>query len=284
MQQVGGRSFAITLPKEWALQQGVGNRSIVFTEQLDDSLIISMNAPTEAYRELSVKLNDIEALAEFIVLCYVRNVNTLRLHGNVTYRQIVDVKQALRHLEGYELIRSDEKSIEIQFSYRDVMVTMPQVVHRMIYLLEMLLTAVREGDQQNQHEFEISIDCLYHLSTRMIAACVSQPPLRKQHRIASGEQLLFTQAITKRLEHIGDQLFQLQGKSHLDYCGECLKFIRDVLESKLPIRVLGKRLEQLRKALPAKAPRPVERILELCEDVYENQLSIRYDRQFFANQ
>jgi len=85
----------------------------------------------------------------------------------------------------------DERSIEISFLFNDINVNLNHIMHRMIYLLKFMTTSLINKDTQNIKDTEKSIDKLYHLSKRILFACMNSQKLRKENSIQSREDYSF---------------------------------------------------------------------------------------------
>jgi phosphate uptake regulator len=286
IQRVGARSYAVTLPKQWVQAASLKEHDVLFaTEGHGGELILTPVEARTTPLNITVRLADIEALPQFIVLCFVRNVQTLRLEGKPDYATVTAVQQTLRHLEGYELTAHDEHGLEISFVFTDVNVTIPATVQRMAYLLKMAIAALEQGDHANLDEFEMGVDRLYHLSKRILNACLADQRLRAENGIKSGPDLFFYRTITKRLEMMGDYLYQLRDKrpntQERQFLATLLAFLDAALVRGRPLKELQELVTKLREQAARKPTEAVYgRLADLAKDVFQNRLSIVYGERY----
>jgi hypothetical protein len=156
----------------------------------------------------------------------------------------------------------------------------------MIYLLKFMTTSLINKDTQNIKDTEKSIDKLYHLSKRILFACMNSQKLRKENSIQSREDLFFLKDIVKKIESIGDTIYSMREmkitqKDH-DIINELIKILESMLdknkmdEAKIQlnqVKIVSKDKEIFYK---------IHRIQELCKDAMENFMSINFNNIYFS--
>ena len=216
LQVVGNRSFALSLPKRWVLKHRLkAGASLFIQETANADLVIKANPTTPIEtKELTVSIETIERLTEFIVFCYVKNVNKLTLlWKKQDLLKIKQIKQALQFLDGYDITKEDEKCLEISFLFTEVTITIQHIQRRMIYLLKLMASYIEEKDSEGIAEVESSLDKLHHLSSRILFSCIRSFSLRRENEIDTEEEIYFYRNILRRLESIGDLLYKSQKKT-----------------------------------------------------------------------
>jgi len=289
IQLVGHRSYAISLPKEWIISNRLKNKDSLFIEQTDNNELIikKTDVVSKEKKEIIILLEEIRNINEFIVFCYVRNVDKLKIISKKTdYEKIIALRNILGYLEGYDITHEDERSIEISFLFNDINVNLNHIMHRMIYLLKFMTTSLINKDTQNIKDTEKSIDKLYHLSKRILFACMNSQKLRKENSIQSREDLFFLKDIVKKIESIGDTIYSMREmkitqKDH-DIINELIKILESMLdknkmdEAKIQlnqVKIVSKDKEIFYK---------IHRIQELCKDAMENFMSINFNNIYFS--
>ena len=163
IQLVGHRSYAISLPKEWIITNKLKNKDSLFIEQTDNNeLIIKKNDSSSLEKkEIDISLEEITNINEFIVFCYVRNIDKIKIITKKTdYEKIVTIRNILKYLEGYDITHEDEKAIEISFLFNDININLNHIIRRMIYLLKFTITSLINQNKKNMEDTEITIDKL----------------------------------------------------------------------------------------------------------------------------
>jgi phosphate uptake regulator len=289
IQLVGNRSYALSLPKEWVINNKLKNKDPLFIEQTGNNELIIRKSGFESSekREIIINLEDIKNINEFIVFCYVRNVDKIRiLTKKSDYEKIVLIRKILNYLEGYDITHEDEKAIEISFLFNDINVNLNNIMRRMIYLLKFMTTSLINKDSKNIEETEKSIDKLYHLSKRILFACITSQKLRADNKIRSTEELFFLKEIVRKIERIGDVIYSMQNLKITYKDSNTINEIILILEymlDKNKIDDAKTNLNSIKILVKDKAiNQKIHKIQELCKDATENFMSIQFNNKYFS--
>jgi len=289
IQLVGNRSFAISLPKEWVINNKLKNKDSIFIEQTDNNELIIKKSDivSQEKKEITISLEEIHNINEFIVFCYVRNVDRIKIISKkADYEKIVAIRNILSYLEGYDITHEDEKSIEISFLFNDININLNHITRRMIYLLRFMTTSLINKDSKNIQDTEKSIDKLYHLSKRILFACMNSQKLRKENNIQNREDLFFLKDIVKKIESMGDTIYSMRGmkitQKDYDVINDIIKILEIMLD-KNKIDEAKTKLSQLKIETKDKEIfYKIHRIQELCKDAMENFMSIKFNNIYFS--
>jgi len=84
-----------------------------------------------------------------------------------------------------------------------------KIIRRKIYLLKILIEAIKQKEEQTIEDTEFSIDKLYLLSKRIIFSCMRNQKIRGENKITFDEELFSYRDICKKLENIGDVIYEI---------------------------------------------------------------------------
>lgn len=289
IQLVGNRSYALSLPKEWVINNKLKNKDSLFIEQTDNNELIIKKSDiiSQEKKEIIIPLEEINNVNEFIVFCYVRNVDKIKIiTKKVDYEKIVSIRNILSYLEGYDITHEDGKSIEISFLFNDININLNHIMRRMIYLLKFMTTSLINEDKKNMDTTETTIDKLYHLSKRMLFACINSQKLRKENNIKNREDLFFLKDIVKKIESIGDTIYSMRDMKIAQKDYDTINDIISVFESMLDKSKIDEtkvKLQNLKIVTKDKeVSYKIHRIQELCKDAMENFMSIKFNDTYFS--
>ena len=289
IQMVGNRSYSISLPKRWVLENNLGAQDIVFVHANDsDELVISRSgANKKESKEITVDLEDLADVSEFLVFCYVKNVNKLKIYYKRSYPiKISGLKNALKYLDGYDITVEDDSKMEISFLFNDLNITLPKLLVRMVYLIKLALLFNTSSSISDIEDNEMNIDRLYNLSKRIIFSAVRDPKIRDDNGINFDEDLFFYKDVFKRLEQIGDSIYRL-GTSKLadpdlQTAHKFVDLLEEALVKKNKLHQFKEKISSIRIA--ARSPGSQDllgKMQERCFDIFENMRSIEFNKQYF---
>lgn len=291
IQLVGNRSYAITLPKKWVIQHKLKNQdtvSVVPTEH-NDLLISTHQGRVEPQQDISLQVTDTKTLAEFIVFCYIKNVNQISLHfAENGFEVSRETRHILQFLEGYEITNETEHIIEISFLFQEMRATLPNIIRRMLYLLKLEVNCWKRNDLDSIAETELTIDRLYYLSKRIIFLCSISSLQQKENEVEYEEDLFFLDHLIKRLESISDTLYRYRKEklSPKDAAAldETMKLLEQALQKKVSMSQLKTQYETLNNRItPEKNSYAVVRTLEITKDIIDSVMDIEFNRLMHTN-
>lgn len=289
IQLVGNRSYAITLPKEWVVRNGLKERHEIFVEETPTKDLVLRTKKTNSHEShaICVSLDEVEDVSEFIVYGYVKNLSSITItYKGLPSEVLVPLKNTLRHLEGFEITHQDETKLEINFLFQNVNISLPKITRRILYLLKIMVAVLADENKDGLSEAETSIDRLYHLSKRILFACMSDTTLRHENEIASDEHLFFIREIMRKLENIADNILMLgeqkTSRSEYVFVEEHVQIIESLLLQRLKPHNAKEKLQEF--DLPhtnARTALYLKRIEDLTFDIVENAMSIQFDKKYF---
>jgi len=287
IQKVGDRSYAISLPKEWIIANKLKEKDNIFFERTkDNKILFSTQKMQNENKSITISTDAMSNIAEFIMLCYVKSIDNIILTSKTfNYEKTKKIREIVTHLEGYNIIFEDEKTIKIAFMFNDIKITTPQTIKRMFYLLKILLESIENNDLKTAAETENAIDRLYHLSKRILLSCIRDIELRKENNINNDEDIFFTKDVFKKLEGIGDSIYEL---TEINYKKEDIDRIRKILSIIESIIIENKSVEQelaKLKNIPNKHSTRndliIGKISDRAKDIIENMMSIEFNKKYF---
>jgi phosphate uptake regulator len=288
IQLVGNRSYAVSLPKDWVINNKLKNKDTVFIETTGNNelLIKGTHIHKSEKNEITINLEEIENINEFIVFCYVKNIDKIKiLSKKAEYKKIIAIRQILGYLEGYDITSEDEKAIEISFLFNDINININHIMRRMVYLLKFMITSLMNKDKKNIEDTETAIDKLYHLSKRILFACMKSQKFRKENNIDNVEDLFFMKDIVKKIESIGDNINSMKEMNvqpkDIEKINEIIKILEIMFDRKKidEAKVLLSNLKITTK--DKEVAYKISRIQELCKDAMENFMSIKFNNAYF---
>lgn len=290
IQLVGSRSYAITLPKQWAKLNRLKNHDTVFiqTTPSNELLIKKTDNQKQTPKSISLTVENKDTLIEFLVFCFYKNIDHITLNFPVNdYQSPMIIRQALKYLEGYEITQEDEKTIEISFLFHDVNITIPKLIMRMYYLIKLQLSSLQAKNIVANDDAEIATDRLFHLSTKIFFSCLHNATKWNDNEIQNYEDLFFVHIISKRLENISDNLCKLKdreiNKNEFSQLIQLIEFLGILLSHKNPASKLKKRLMEINIAKKdTNTNSIIQKVKDLIEDVFEAKISIEFNNKIMV--
>lgn len=292
VQVIGNNSYSISLPKDWIKENNIQKQDSLFVLTNDNNEVIIKNNDTKIknLQKLSVKINNISNISEFLVFCYVKNIEKLTFNfDKFDYQKVKDIKNTLKFLEGYDIIFESEEKIEISFVFVDINIDIFKISQRIRYLLKLLVSALNNNDKDTLEETENSIDKLYHLSKRILFSCIKDRKLREINKIETEDELFFFHGMYKCLEGIADNMYALQDDSindkNIELLTEIIDHIDKLMTSKMSINDAKAFFNSIKSETDdTNVKMKFKRIQDLCIDILEFFISIEYNRRFFLNE
>ncbi|MBD3248927.1 hypothetical protein GF336_02670 [Candidatus Woesearchaeota archaeon] len=289
IQLVGNRSYSVSLPKQWVISNKLKAKDNIFIDKNENNELIIKNTNNEKDNQnhISINLEDISNISEFIMFCYVKNIDQINiLIKKQDYGQIRSIRKILTYLEGYDITSESEKNMTISFLFNDISVNIQKLLIRITYLLDLLLASLENKDSSTLDQTETSIDKLYHLSERILFSCINNRNLKKENTINHNEDIFFYKDIFKKLENIGDILVSLRkdtlSKEDINLIKKHVGFLSDLLVKKKSTTELKTTLNKMKiSSSNGHIKSMIERINELCKDALESSISIEFNKSYF---
>jgi phosphate uptake regulator len=284
IQLVGNRSYAVSLPKHWVLQNRLKEQSILAqTIAPSGELVLRKAEGAKAdMKSVHYDSSDSRTLVEFLVYSYENDVDKITLRfADKDYKSVNLVRYALTYLEGYEVTAEDEHTMDITFLFKETTVTLPKLLLRIHYLLKLHADALRNNDAKGLGEVEHSVDRLYHLSNRIISSCLHDWSKRAENDIVAESELIYLSLLVKRLETLSDILTKVReskcGKAELEYIDRMLDWVGRTLRQSVDMPAQKTELRNI--TMPRTPSKAIARIHDICHNIFEARICIFFARQ-----
>ena len=284
IQKVGYRSYSICLPKGWVQRNSLGEKSEVGIEySRNDELMILAREPRPKSRNLEIEVSKIQNLAEFLVFCYVKNIDSITIRtGKFDYEASREIKSTIKYLEGYDITYEDSSKITISFLFKEMNISLTQIMRRMNHLISVMISALKNKDLKVLEETETAVDRLYHLSKRIIIGCVNDSRKREENQIYDQTDLFFMNIIFKKLENIADNIHSLKGsqvqKKEMELLEKISELLNDMVYSKRTLKEIKEKLLKL-KEQGRNSDRMIKDTHKQSMDLLENFMSLKLNKE-----
>lgn len=285
IQLVGKRSYAVSLPKEWITRNNLKEKTVVYIEDLGDYLVLKANDKSieKINNNNSFDLDKIERIKSFLVLLYMKGVDNIVLKSKkFNSKSISEIRNIISYLEGYSIVYEDEKNVEINFIFGDINLTIKKIIFRITYLIEVLFRSVVEKNEEMINETEQVIDRLYHLSNKILIACIGDKKKSTLNEINSKEDFLLLHMIVKKLETFADRIVDVKKFGFDDdeykHISKLLSILKKSVEKKSNNFDLRKEINNLKNPFNDKAKVIIYRVLiSSIRDIVENYILLYYN-------
>lgn len=219
LQEMGGGTLLVSLPKDWSRRHKLHKgSSVTIGVRADDSLTILTDVHGEP-RQIVIQYQPetIDQLVNEIVGAYLLGYDTIMIRGNerVRYEDREQIKQAIRQLVGLEIVEEESSSILAQCLLEPKTVKPEKIFTRMHLMVRGMyrdgITALSERDKHLARiviERDDEVDRLYFLLVRLIRSIAIDP------RLSEGLNVSYIDCLDYRvaaniLESIGDTAVEI---------------------------------------------------------------------------
>ena len=247
IQKTRGGTFFVTLPKEWAVKNGINQGSVVSTSVTSDGhLIIDPQYNLEPVPQ-TVILKPSPLLSREIIGKYLLGYDILRVEAKdrITVEQREIVKETSSRLIGLEIIEEDFNKMVMQCLLEQSALPPEKVLRREHLITSGMyndaLTALVEGDVQlakNVVARDNEADRLYFLLVRILRTVIQNPMLSEKLEISPIDCLDYrltaslVESVGDLASQIADYATRLGGKRlDMEYLKPFIKLYRAVHES-----------------------------------------------------
>jgi phosphate uptake regulator len=215
VQEIGGGTALISLPKEWVKRNRIGKGSVLVVEEgrPDYLLIYPLSRVKRGPREVTIKYPAEEKLLiNRITAAYLLGYDIIRVVGKdrIAYRDRARLKASIRHLVGLEIVEEDSKTLMAQFLMEPNSLNPRRILLRMHLLTSSMhrdaLQALIEDDTQLARsvvERDDEVDRLYFLTVRLLRTAALDPKLAADYQL-NPIDLLDHRVAANEVESIGD--------------------------------------------------------------------------------
>ncbi len=219
VQKLGYSSLGVSLPKEWAVSNGVRQGALVSISIEDDgSLRVRVGpfeeslVPTEATIDAD-QWAGAEALTRMITGNYIVGCNTIRVRSReeISPSQLQEIHEAVRGLTGLTIVNQGPKFVTIENFVEPTRFPIDGLLRRLHYLtsrMEKLALGVLAGEVAGRIEevarMEVEVDRLYWLVVRQLLLAARNRSIAAKIGVTEPRHLLGNRVVAVTLENIGD--------------------------------------------------------------------------------
>ncbi|MFW6311355.1 MAG: hypothetical protein ACOC1K_03875 [Nanoarchaeota archaeon] len=283
IQRVGNRSYAVSLPKKWVLENELDKIKNVNIVENDNNLILSSNNIKKNNDFVEININKPELIPSIILLCYVKGVCELilKFDNNLIYlKSKSEITKILSYLEGFKIIDEEENKITLNLIYNKSDLKISKLSKRMISIIHQMVDCIVTRQFETKLILEKELDSLYHLSKRILFICSKDNTARFENNIFDLEEIFLWRLIFKRIENIGDVIEKNVDDNDVQI--DELKYILKYLEN---LFIFNKTLsfDNIEKLKNKKYDfLESEKIANLTVDIMNNYLLIILNKKIFA--
>jgi len=217
IQRTRGGTFFVTLPKDWALKNGINRGSVVSTSVTPNGrLVIDPRYNLEPTLK-TVTVRPSAHLSREIIGKYLLGYDIIRVEakGTITVEQRKIVKETSSRLVGLEIIEEDYTKIVMQ-SLLEPSALPPEKILRREHLIASgmyrdAVTALIEGEVQlakNVIARDNEVDRLYFLLVRILRTVIQNPSLSEKLEVYPID-CLDHRLVASLVESVGDHSSQI---------------------------------------------------------------------------
>lgn len=221
VQEMGGGTLLVSLPKEWAKQNTIKRGSILTVEARKDGFLIiyPFQKEEKSIREITIQYpaEYIEYLINEITGNYLLGYDLIKIQGRerITYEDRDKIKKAVRQLIGLEIVEEDAQSIVTQFLLESTTLTPEKILRRMHMISRGMhkdaITSLIENDERFVKvvaERDDEVDRLHFLLVRLIRSALLDSRLLNKLELNPIDCLDYRVA-SSLLETIGDSSVEM---------------------------------------------------------------------------
>jgi phosphate uptake regulator len=212
VQVTGGSTFTVSLPKDWATDNGVSAGSVVEFYPEEDSLLLTPKSESER-TEGTLDVGDLagDRLTRAVMTMYVSGFDVVRLEANrIDTDQRRAIRQATQNLVGVEVLEETNDSVVLQDLLDSSELSIHNAVTRMRLISESMLedavTALVENDDDlaiDVIERDDDVDRLWYVVSRIFRATLRSPRAAKEMGVPR-ETCFDYHSSARQLERIAD--------------------------------------------------------------------------------
>ncbi|HYD04028.1 MAG TPA: AbrB/MazE/SpoVT family DNA-binding domain-containing protein [Alphaproteobacteria bacterium] len=289
VQVVGNNSYAVSLPKKWILSNHIKNHDIIFMNITDNNELIltkSINSQSNAKKVLiHVDDKNIDTLTEFIMFCYVKSIDHIKVTSKTIDHNILhSIQSAIKYLEGYSITHEDETSVEISFLFNDIQTNIKTIQLRMYYLIKLHVSSLENKQYKILEETEHAVDRMFYLSRRVLLSCMSDYSKKTENGIKNEEDILYLQIISKRMESISDNILRMRtmdpSKSDIATLSKIIVFLGKLMSQKEEATRIKSEFEKITiSSKNHQAFARLNRIHDLCRDAFDAKINMEFNEK-----
>ena len=217
VQEVGGGTLSISLPKRWAERYGIRKGNVVSLEIRSDGALVIYPTTRREKRQLEYVIELTPERRKFvnqeIISAYLLGFDVIKIVSPTKLEsgERESIKRTIRKLIGLEITEEDLKSITLQCLVEAPTVDPKKILSRMKLLVSSMikesLIALKNVDAETANlvvERDDEVDKLYFLAVRLLRSSISDPTLAESLGLTPIECLDYRLAAAL-LEDIADR-------------------------------------------------------------------------------
>ena len=219
VQKLGYSSVGISLPKTWAMSNGLKPGSLVAIAVEDDGTLRVKAGPLEEVQAASEATIDAdtwagpEALTRVITGNYIVGRNTIRVRSReeLSASQLEEIHDAVRGLTGLTIVNQGPKFVTIENFAEPTRFPIDGLLRRLHYLTSRMeklalgaLSGESSGDIEEAVRMEAEVDRLYWLVVRQLLLAAQNRSVAGKIGEIEPRHLVGDRVVAVMLENIGD--------------------------------------------------------------------------------
>ncbi|MGC8936912.1 MAG: PhoU domain-containing protein [Candidatus Methanomethylicaceae archaeon] len=224
LQKVGAATFTVALPKEWVEARGLGAKSEVDVQILDDGNIRISTISSEKRKEKEITIKAKESDAGFLIrkvmAAYIAGYDVIRVdlsemapefEGKEKLRKIIKSKMV-----GGEIIEESMSSIVVQILLRPYEYPLNKMLIRMTSMAHnMILDVCKAIESKNKNilldviERDEDVDKLYFMGSRWLASIIDDRFSSMDYDIKSDREVLEYRIVFRHVERVADHVCKI---------------------------------------------------------------------------
>lgn len=218
---MGGGTLLVSLPKPWALKNGITKGSTVSVDELSERKLIvqpiSDEVETLKRRVVEYPRDELSYVINDVTGAYLLGYDIISIEGRklISREDRSKLKSTIGRLIGLEIMDEDSKRITLQFLLEPKAVDPQRIVRRMGGIIEGMLRDTAEGVSSSDArilsvvgERDDEVDRLYFLLVRTVRTATMNPELAERYKLAPVE-VLDLRVLASYLESVGDAVAEL---------------------------------------------------------------------------
>ncbi|WP_313694565.1 phosphate uptake regulator PhoU [Halorarum halobium] len=212
VQVTGGSTYTVSIPKDWATENGVSAGSTVEFYPEDDSLFLTPRSEEER-AEGSLDIGDLEddELTRAVMTMYVSGFDIISLEtSRISNDQRRTIRDCTQSLVGLEVLEETRERVVIRDLLDSSELSIHNAVTRMrliaLSMLEDAVAALAEGDADMAKDVvqrDDDVDRLHKVVSRIFRATLRTPKAAEE--LGVGRETCFDyHASARQLERVGD--------------------------------------------------------------------------------
>jgi len=224
VQEMGGATFLVSLPKDWARSASLRKGSVVSIEDSGDGglLLYPASSPGESSPEKEIEIAypskySNEGLSDEIIAAYLLGYDLICIKGSnqISSKDRERMLLSIKRLIGLEIVEEDARSITSQFLVDESVVEPSKIFRRISAIVRAMISeTIKRLTEEESSQFETvaqrddEVDRLHFLLVRLIRSAVQEPRSAIKFGLSAIDCLDYRVAASS-LETAGDYAVEL---------------------------------------------------------------------------